>query len=190
MKNNILLAFITVVLFFGIFSFMHPDSAVTLALKKPFTPKSGPAPWPKTEDAALQAFADKYFYAFRHNDVDKRRAIVTQASLACVDRVAKAYFTQELAYANPSIPAEDFKVRDNGEKSLRVLPDLGYLPETPDTTADIAWTEVGADRKHYYYYRVALKKQNGEYQQVLACPTDAKIREENFTFGNRLDPKH
>lgn len=179
MKNNILLAFITVVLFFGIFSFMHPDSAVTLALKKPFTPKSGPAPWPKTEDAALQAFADKFYDSFRHNNVEERRSIVGKVSLECIDKEAKAYFVNELSSANPKLDADEFRVRDNGKQSIRNMPNFLLFPETPDTTADIAWTELDGGKDRHLFYRIAVKKENNQYFQVIPCegkkaaPTDA-----------------
>jgi len=169
MKNNILLAFITVVLFVGIFSFMHPDSAVTLALKKPFTPKAGPAPWPKTQDAALQKFADKFLDSFHSKNVEERRSLVGKTSLACVDKEQTAYFVNELSAANPQSKAEDLQVRDNGKGSIRNMPNFLLFPETPDTTADIMWTETGGEKDKRFYFRIALKKENDEYFQVIPC---------------------
>lgn len=142
-------------------------------------------------DPALRKFGLDYYGAVTHHDPAKLRSLIYPPSLACIDAVSAVYFEQELSLfpRNVTTSAPTLITLDPARARAMASAVGAKLPADAGSFITIDWKEASGGETNNHPNLLAVKKENGRYFEVIACPSAEDIRARNAFFARQRNPK-
>ncbi len=126
-----------------------------------------------------QVFADAYIDAINSKSVEKRKAHIHPASLACINEVNKEFFNEMFEGSmRDSIPGDArISFDHSGKISMQFPVTLFTWPINPTGQFMVDYKRTPTpDRKATSVTAIrTIVKENGRILEVLACPTDKSL---------------